>query len=109
MLSYKRCAGRQLEQRRSSLSSLARELGGRMTLRLHRAGADTHRLRERLGGLSPLAVLERGYAICRRTDSGETVVRDTRQVSSGEQVTVLLHRGELGCSIDETRDAEEKT
>ena len=101
--------GRQLERRRSALSALTRELGVRMALRLQRAGADTHRLRERLGGLSPLAVLERGYAICRRTDSGQTVVRDARQVTTGEQVTVLLHRGELGCRIDEAKDVEETT
>ena len=54
-------------------------------------------------------MLERGYAICRRSDDGETVVREARQVSAGEQVTVLLHRGELGCSVEETRDGEEAT
>jgi len=100
--------GRQLERRRSALSALTRELGSLTALRLQRAGADTHRLRERLGGLSPLAVLERGYAICRRVDSVETVVRDARQVSAGKQVTVLLHRGTLHCRVDEAGEAEEK-
>jgi exodeoxyribonuclease VII large subunit len=95
--------GRQLERRRSGLSALTRELGVRITRRLQRAGSDTHRLRDRLGALSPLAVLERGYAICRRAGGPGTVVRDTRQVRAGDRVTVLLHRGELGCRVDETR------
>ncbi len=99
--------GQRLERRRSGLSALTRELGVRMTRRLQRAGSDSHRLRERLGGLSPLAVLERGYAICRRADGPGGVLRDTRQVRAGDQVTVLLHRGELGCRVDETRNAEE--
>jgi exodeoxyribonuclease VII large subunit len=98
---------RQLERRRSELTALNRELGTRMTLRLQRGSADTQRLGQRLGGLSPLAVLERGYAICRRADGSDRVVRQANQMKTGERVTVLLHRGELGCSIDETRDAEE--
>jgi exodeoxyribonuclease VII large subunit len=99
--------GRQLERRRSGLSVLTRELGSRMALRLQRAGADTHRLGERLTGLSPLAVLERGYSICRRADGSDSVIRESGQVKTGELVTVLLHRGELDCHIDETREVEE--
>jgi len=99
--------GRQLERRRSELAALGRGLGTRMTLQLQRASADSHRLRERLGGLSPLAVLERGYAICRLADGSDRVLRRAREVRTGERVTVLLHRGRLGCSIDEIKDAEE--
>lgn len=68
--------------------------------------------RERLGlavarieALSPLAVLARGYAICRRQRDG-AVVRDPSQVAVGEAVRVLLQRGELGCTVQE-RDATE--
>jgi len=99
--------GRQLERRRSGLTTLARELGARMTLRLQQTGADNHRLRERLHGLSPLAVLERGYAICRRADGSGLVVREAQQMTAGQQVDVLLHRGELGCLIEKTRKTKE--
>lgn len=51
----------------------------------------------RLDALSPLAVLSRGYAICRQQDG--SVVRDAAQVQPGGTVSVLLHRGLLDCQV----------
>ncbi len=55
-----------------------------------------------LQGVSPLSTLSRGYAIVQRRDpiSGERkTVSDSRQVSLGEHVDVLLHRGKLLCEV----------
>jgi len=99
--------GRRLEQRRTSLIGLEREMRSRIAFRLQRSAADSHRLRERLEGLSPLAVLERGYAICRLANGTGTVVREANVVKAGEQVDLLLHRGELGCRVEDVRGTKE--
>jgi exodeoxyribonuclease VII large subunit len=54
-----------------------------------------------LDSLSPLAVLGRGYALVQRAADGR-IVRDARQVSTGEALLVRLARGRLGCEVRET-------
>ncbi|GFN23326.1 exodeoxyribonuclease VII large subunit [Thermanaeromonas sp. C210] len=54
----------------------------------------------RLEAASPLTVLARGYAVCRRA-SGGTVIRSGREVQAGEKVEVILHRGALQCVVEE--------
>lgn len=58
----------------------------------------------RLHGLSPLAILSRGYAVC-YDESGRNIVRSSREVSPGDAVRVRLGRGALGCRV-ETIEAE---
>jgi exodeoxyribonuclease VII large subunit len=60
------------------------------------------RLAGRLGALSPLAVLSRGYAVC--TDGSGTILREARAVASGAPVRVRLHRGRLVCEVKEVDD-----
>lgn len=52
-------------------------------------------LQARLAALSPLATLERGYAIVRLEDTGE-VVRHVQQVQAGDTLTVRVQDGEFG-------------
>jgi exodeoxyribonuclease VII large subunit len=54
------------------------------------------RLAAQLGALSPLAVLARGYSICRLFPS-MTVVKDAQSVPPRAELSVRLHRGELRC------------
>lgn len=55
----------------------------------------------RLGSLSPLAVLARGYAVC--WDATRTrILRDATTVDVGAQMRVTLARGELHCTVDGT-------
>ena len=51
------------------------------------------RIAHTLDALSPLAVLQRGYAICQTPDG--RVVRSAQQVVIGDAVTVRLHEGKL--------------
>jgi len=46
---------------------------------------------------SPLQVLERGYAIA--TDSAGTILRDTSQVSRGDEVKIQLRQGRLTTEV----------
>jgi exodeoxyribonuclease VII large subunit len=72
---------------------------------LDRAGDDTaHRL-ARVRALSPLATLERGYAVL-QTRSGD-VVRQAEQVAAGDALTATVARGRLDVTVDETHPADE--
>ena len=55
-----------------------------------------------LDAMSPLRVLERGYAIAH--DSGGQVVRDAQTISVGDQIRLRLWKGELDCSVEGTRN-----
>jgi exodeoxyribonuclease VII large subunit len=58
----------------------------------------------RLGALSPLAVLGRGYAVCWNADR-TAVIRDAARVADGDRVRVTLARGEMNCHvIDRSHD-----
>jgi len=54
-----------------------------------------------LESLSPLAVLSRGYSICR---VGERIVRSAADATPGDRLHVLLHRGELECRVESSRE-----
>jgi len=55
------------------------------------------RVAHTLDALSPLAVLERGYAICQSGDGH--VVREASAVAIDETVTVRLHRGRVEAKV----------
>ena len=52
----------------------------------------------RLGALSPLGVLARGYAVCWDAQRSSALRRAT-QVQVGDSVLVTLHSGELDCEV----------
>lgn len=56
----------------------------------------------RLHGLSPLAILDRGYGILETVPGGQ-VIRDVAQVSVGEEVLARVARGHLRCMVEEVR------
>jgi exodeoxyribonuclease VII large subunit len=87
--------------RRDALAGLRRLLQGAV-------GAAMQRCRQRLAAagsgleaLSPLAVLERGYAICFHGPAGAAILKDAADVAPGDPVRVRLHRGSLGCAVTE--------
>ncbi len=71
--------------------ALAAELQGRARSALGEAAA-------RLGAMSPLRVLERGYALARRPDG--SVVTDAAAVRAGDPLAVRLARGELTVRVE---------
>lgn len=67
--------------------------------RLNDSKRDLHTLAQRLNALSPLATLERGYSISRKTD-GE-VLTSAKQVSIGDRVEIQLADGHLACRVED--------
>ena len=64
--------------------------------RLARDRGQWERLSAKLSQLSPLGVLERGYAI---VTNQAGVVRDASSAPAGSQIHVRLHRGALDASV----------
>lgn len=90
--------------RRAAVASAARLLRSAAEGRLERARHAVAAFGERLHALSPLAVLARGYAICRLSQGG-AIIKEATAVRPGSSVEVRLHRGRLECAV--TAIAEE--
>jgi exodeoxyribonuclease VII large subunit len=57
----------------------------------------SERLRTALESLSPLAILERGYALV--FDSSGRLLKDVASVETGQEITARLTRGEIGAKV----------
>jgi exodeoxyribonuclease VII large subunit len=92
-----RGAHRAADRHAERLASIRQRLSRAPALALERKGARLDTLHARLGALSPVATLERGYAIVRR---GDAVVRSPDQVSSGDTLTVRVADGSFGVTAE---------
>jgi exodeoxyribonuclease VII large subunit len=54
----------------------------------------------RLNGLSPLAILERGYAIL-ETLPKHQIIREVGQVAVGDEVVARLTNGQVRCTVND--------
>ena len=90
--------------RRGRLSTdadlLSRAITARARLLRERVASTEAMLRS----LSPLAVLDRGYAICQDATSGG-VITDAAEVSVGDDVRIMLARGGIGARVTSSRPA----
>ncbi|HOT42039.1 MAG TPA: exodeoxyribonuclease VII large subunit [Syntrophorhabdaceae bacterium] len=60
---------------------------------------------QRLYDLNPDNILKRGYSIAQKVKTKE-VIYDNRQVSQGEDISLRLYRGVLGCEVKEIINRE---
>jgi exodeoxyribonuclease VII large subunit len=90
-----------LARSRSRLEHLWTRLPPAMRRRLERNESALDSLAQQLAHLSPLAILERGYAIV-QSPAG-AVLRDSAQTAVDERLNVRLHRGRLGVRVEETQ------
>jgi exodeoxyribonuclease VII large subunit len=81
----------QLGRARERLASCRTRLDRTLERRTHESAARLSALDARLHSLSPLAVLERGYALV--MDAAGVVVRTTNQIAAGDKVTTRLSDG----------------
>ncbi len=81
---------RELESRSAAVVAGARALLLARRSRLEQLAA-------RLEALSPLNILERGYALV--FDSAGTLVKSSQQVQPGDEITAQLHRGKIRATI----------
>ena len=72
---------------------------GRAQLLRHRSRLE--QMQARLQGLSPLNILDRGYALV--FDAEGKLVKDAAQVQSGEQIRARLAKGEISATVRERR------
>jgi exodeoxyribonuclease VII large subunit len=88
------------------LAQAQRQLFAHLQQRLHRAAenrlTEAHRaqavLKAKIEMLSPLRMLERGYALCLDSNGHPIAHVDGRKV--GEGLEVRLHNGSLGCRLE---------
>ena len=86
---------RQMEAGTAALSSVMRNV-----LLQHRVHVE--RFETTLRALSPLAILERGYALI--FDSAGKLIKDAGAVSVGDKISARLSRGEIGAVVREKRN-----
>jgi exodeoxyribonuclease VII large subunit len=91
---------RRLEDLKQRVDNILDRLKLAVTHVLVSARKDVQAITSTLNGLSPLNVLSRGYSITRKVPSC-TVVREAGEVSIGEDINVVLYKGELYCKVYE--------
>ena len=96
--------GSQLREKRMRLLKLEDNLIHAMNMALTKKRSRLGILSERLGGLSPLASLSRGYSYT--TDSKGRAVKDIGQVEPGDEIRVYLKNGRITASVSEKTGQE---
>jgi len=91
---------RLIRHRRDILSHQTQLLTSAAGTRLRRARSRMELAAGKLDALSPLAILQRGFALCR--DARGAIVKTAADVAPGDRVRVTLAAGELDCRIENT-------
>lgn len=89
-----------LERDAARLDRLGARLRAAPRLLLERRRSGLDHAGARLSALSPLATLERGYAIVR---AGAVALRDTSSTSRGDRLEIELASGALGARVEDVR------
>ncbi|WP_324650716.1 exodeoxyribonuclease VII large subunit [Georgenia sp. H159] len=87
--------------REEDVARLVGSLRQATTTRLERSSAALESVRGHLRALSPLATLERGYAVLRTQDGA--VVRDAADVAEGDLLDARVAQGRLDVEVRRTR------
>jgi exodeoxyribonuclease VII large subunit len=103
---YRAHPQRRIADQRASAAALERRLATAMAQLMARRRRALEGLEGKVGALSPLKVLERGYSLVRLADG--RVVASTSAVNGGEAVTITLRDGEVDARVDAVRKNEEK-
>jgi exodeoxyribonuclease VII large subunit len=93
--------GDRLQRVKASFEQLEYKLINIINKKLSLFIAEWRTMDARLTGLSPLAILARGYSITRRLPDGR-IVRDSTQLALGRRVRVTLASGALVCRVEGT-------
>ncbi len=89
----------QISQQKKQLAYVYRQITNGMKLILDNKHQSTARLAHSLNTVSPLATLERGYAIVSRQADNQ-LIRSYKQVNPGEPIKARLADGELLCRVE---------
>jgi exodeoxyribonuclease VII large subunit len=86
-----------ITQGQRSLDQLLARCNAAMQKALVERRSELARSASQMHALSPLAVLDRGYAVVR---SGDAIIRDAAQVSAGDRLQIRLARGEITAKVE---------
>jgi len=92
-------SGNFARERRHRIEVLKHRMESLMQFRLRRAHEAFGKIAHTLDALSPLAVLERGYAVC-LTPQGK-VIRSAEAVELNSSVKIRLHEGALRATVSD--------
>jgi exodeoxyribonuclease VII large subunit len=84
------------------LSTLTTRLKQSMYNILQQREHQWHTLATKLDIISPLATLDRGYAIAKNVKG--KIIHDTKKVTVGESINVQLSRGSIDCTVTKKHD-----
>ena len=68
---------------------------------LDKKGRSIRSIKDRLDSLNPLSILQRGYSITRKLPE-MNIVKDSVQVKTGDEVSILLARGSIKGLVKKT-------
>lgn len=91
-----------IEVKRSRVTQLIGKMKTSVATRASAGQRDLARFAGKLDSLSPLAVLERGYSIASTLEG--SILKESAQAVTGQQIRVRLHRGKLKCEVREVED-----
>jgi exodeoxyribonuclease VII large subunit len=91
-----------LANQRTRLRAAGRGLGRGIRARAERARGRFTALAAQLDALSPLAILDRGYALVRRQSDGALVLGPD-QVSAGDRVAIRVAEAEVDAAVEAVR------
>ncbi len=94
---------RLVQDREQHLDTAYEQLSRWMDSTARTAEERVNLLSHKLAALNPSAVLGRGYAIVRRTGTGEVLARGG-QAKPGDEVSVQLHKGSLDCVVRNSKE-----
>lgn len=92
---------RRIEQFRYKLDDSSNDIEQTIGQRLRNARHSLQLLENELKGLSPIAILERGYAVV--TDSDGKVVADTATLSTGDRIAIRFAKGGAEALVEQVR------
>ncbi|NLT65061.1 MAG: exodeoxyribonuclease VII large subunit [Acidobacteria bacterium] len=93
--------GRMIHHKSDILARSRRAMIAAIRVRVQRERARLGLAAGKIDALSPLAILKRGFALCR--DDAGAIIRNSADVSPGDRVHVSLAAGELSCRVEETK------
>jgi len=94
-----------LSQHKQELRLLHLKMTNKMQMLHDQAVHRKQVLAEKLDSLSPLAILRRGYSICRDPVSGR-LIHSSRLVKKGDPLEVILGEGSLRCQVQSTEHGD---
>jgi len=88
-----------IDSKTRDIETISQRMKNATTVKLERTKRSTEHIASQLHLVSPLATLDRGFAIAR--DDNKSILRSTAQVRSDDSIDLQLSDGKLACKVIE--------